>query len=161
MNNPPIERKLARWRGILKTRTKAAEPFTRKQAVCLSLIAIGAVSVVLVSIVWVFVALVAPNLKASAESLAKSEEAAQLSATALRSSLPGHDVRIERLFAYNLKLYVERKPFENILDADRKALMAKIGRLWCGNIGDHWLARVSIVDIQTGERLSTHLCVFG
>jgi hypothetical protein len=161
MNNPPVERNLARWRRILKTRTRAAEPFTRKQAAGLSLIAGGAVSVVFIVVIWVFVELVAPKLKPSAESLAQSEEATQLTATALRSSLPGHDVRIERLFAFNLKLYVDRKPFEELPYPDRKAIMAKIGRSWCDNIGYHLLARVGVFDIRSGDNLLTHACVFG
>src|SRR5262245_41596106 len=161
MNNPPVERNLARWRRILKTRTRATEPFTRKQAVSLSLIAAGAVFVVLLAVVWVFVALVAPKLRASAESLAQSEEATQLTATALRNALPRQDVRIERLFAYNLKLYVARKSFEEMPYADRNDLMQKIGRLWCDNIGDRWLARIGVFDIRSGERLSTHTCAFG
>jgi len=80
---------------------------------------------------------------------------------ALRNVLPGQDVRIERLFAYNLKLYVDRQPFDDIPHPDRKPIMAKIGRLWCDNIGYHWLATVSVVDIRSGKRLFTHVCAFG
>lgn len=166
MDNPPVdffgrESNLTRWLRLLKTRTKATEPFTRKQLTGLLLIGIGAVSVVVVAVIWGFVALVSPKIRPSAESLARSEEAAQLATTALRDFLQGNDVRIERLFAYNLKLYVDRKPFENIPYADRKALMAKIGRLWCDNIGYHLLARVGVFDIHSGEKLSAQACVFG
>jgi hypothetical protein len=155
------KRKLTRWLRIFKTRSRKAQPFSGSQAVGLVLMAVGAVSIVLVLVTWALVVLVAPSLPASKWSLAKSEEAATLTATALRKFLPGHDVRIERLFAYNLKLYVDRKPFEDIPYPDRKAMMAKIGRSWCDNIEYRWLARVGVFDIRSGKKLSAHACVFG
>jgi hypothetical protein len=125
------------------------------------LIGITAVILVLIVAAWVFVKFVAPNIPETRSNLVQSEEAVRLTAVALRKFLPGQDVRIERRFGYNLKLYVDRKPFDDIPFIDRKAIVAELGRLWCGNIGDHWLARVSVVDISSGARLAIHACVFG
>ena len=124
------------------------------------MIGIAIVSIVLVTSAWLFVVIVAPNFPASTSSLVKSERAAYLTAMALRNFMPGHDVRIERLFAYNLKLYADRKSFEDIPYPDRSDIMEKIGRLWCDNIGYHWLARVGVFDIRSGDRLATHVCAF-
>src|SRR5262245_17632543 len=64
----------------------------------------------------------------------------------------------QRLSASNPLQHVS---FEDIPNPDRKAMMAKIGRLWCDNIGYHLLARVGVFDIGSGDRLSTHACAFG
>src|SRR5262245_49398772 len=124
MDNPPITQgKLSQWLRPFKTRTKTTEPFTERQAIGLLLIGIGTIFLAFLTVIWVFLVLIAPKLPASRESLAQSEGAAQLAATALRNLLPGEEVRIERLFAYNLKLYVDEKRFEAIPYPDRKAVM--------------------------------------
>ena len=155
------EGKLTRWFRSFTTRTKKQKPSAERQAISGLLFGSIVVSVALVMIAWLFVAIIAPNLPATKSSLAKSERAAYLSAMALRNFLPGHDVRIERQFAYNLNLYVDRKPFEDIPYPDRKLIMAKIGRLWCDNIEYQWLAKVSVLDVRSGERLSRYVCAFG
>jgi hypothetical protein len=121
---------------------------------------VATVLVVLTVTIWVFFQFVAPNLPESKASLAQSEEAARLTATALQKFLPGQEVHIERRFANNLKLYVDRNPFEEITNPDRKAVMSELGRLWCDNIAGHWLARVSVVDVRSGDRLANYTCAF-
>jgi hypothetical protein len=164
MNNPPVEffagkRKLTRWLRVFRTRTKQRKPSAGKKALGVLSIGIGTVFVaVLVS--WAFVLFIVPYFPASRSSLVKSEGAAYSTAMTLRNFLPGYDVRIDRRFAYNLRLYVERKPFEDIPYPDRKPMIKKIGHLWCNSIGHQWLARVSVFDIRSGERLSTHVCAF-
>lgn len=166
MNNPPVDLfrrkgKLPRWFRILKTRTKKREPSARKQTIGALLIGIVTVFIALVMVAWLFVVIIAPNFPVPRSSLAKSERAGYLAALALRNFLPGHDVRIERLFAYNLKLYVDRKSFEDIPYPDRNYITEKISRLWCDNIGYPWLGRAGIFDIRSGDRLATHVCAFG
>ena len=166
MSNSPVDffsrkGRLSRWLRNLKTSTKKREPSARKQAIGVLLIGIATVSIALVVVTWIFVVIIAPNFPASRSSLTNSERAAYLTALALRNFLPGHDVRIERLFAYNLKLYVDRKSFEDIPYPDRNHTMEKMARLWCDNIGQPWLGRVGVFDIRSGERLTTHVCAFG
>jgi hypothetical protein len=166
MDNSPVdffgaEGKLTRWLRILKTPTKKTQLTAEKQAIGVLLMSVGAASIALVLAAFVFVVFIAPTLPASTSSLAKSEEAAALAATAFQNFLPGHEVRVERRFAYNLTLYVDRKSFENIPSHDRKAMMAKIKRLWCDNIGEKWLARLSVFDIVSGRRLEMYICAFG
>ena len=166
MDNPSVnffggKRKLIRWLRSFKTPTKKPKPSPGKQAIGGLLMGMGVICIAFVLVAWVLLAVIAPSLPASTASLAKSEGAANLSAMALRNFLPGHDVRIERQFAYNLKLYVDRKPFEDIPYPDRVAIMAKIGQLWCGNIGYQWLARVSVFDVRSGKKLFSHGCAIG
>lgn len=167
MNFPPFdffsrEGKLTRWLRDFTKRTKKPKPSAERTAIGSLLFGITMVAVALVMSIWLFVAIIAPKLPASKSNLVKSERAAYLSAMALRNFLPGHDVRIERRFAYNLNLYIDRKPFEDIPYPDRKLVMAKIGRLWCNNIIEYqWLARVGVFDIRSGERLSRYVCVLG
>ena len=166
MSNPPVDffsrkGKLPRWLRILKTRTKRREPSPRKQKIGVLLIGIATVSIALVMVTWLFIVIIAPNFPASRSSLTNSERAASLTALALRNFLPGRDVRIERLFAYNLKLYIDRTSFEDIPYPDRKDIMEKMGRLWCDNIGQPWLGRFGVFDIRSGKRLTTHVCAFG
>jgi hypothetical protein len=166
MSNPPVDffnrkGKLPRWLRILKTRIKKREPSAGKKKIGGLLIGIATVSIALVMVTWLFVVIIAPNFPASRSSLTKSERAAHLTALALRNFLPGHDVRIERLFAYNLKLYVDRKSFEDIPYPDRNVVTERMGRLWCDNIEHPWLGRVGVFDIRSGDRLATHVCAFG
>ena len=166
MSNPFIDlfkrdRKPSRWLRFLKTLTEKREPSAAKQRIDDSLIGLVTVAIALVIITWLFVLIVAPMFPAPRSTLAQSEMAADLTALTLRNFLPGHDVRIERQFAYNLKLYVDRKSFEDIPYPDRNNIVEKIGRLWCNNIEYPWLPRVSVFDIRSGERLATHLCAFG
>jgi len=167
MNYPPFnffsrEGKLTRWLRVFTTRAKKHKRSAERKAFVGLAFSIAIVFVALAMIAWLFVAKVAPKLPASKASLAESERAAYLSAMALRNFLPGHDVRIERRFAYNLNLYIDRKPFEDIPYPDRKLVMAKIGRLWCDNIIEYqWLARVGVFDVRSGERLSRYVCVLG
>ena len=166
MSNPPVDffsrkGKLSRWLRILKTRTKKREPSARKNKIGGLLIGIATVSIALVMVTWLFVVIIAPNFPATRSSLTNSERAASLTALALRNFLPGHDVRIERLFAYNLKLYIDRKSFEDIPYPDRNDIIEKMGRLWCDNIGQPWLGRFGVFDIRSGKRLTTHVCALG
>jgi|GEM_PF-3278478 len=165
MSHPSVDffrqkRKRSRWLRFFKTLSKKRIPSAARRAIAYLLIGLATVFVALLSLSWVFGRLIAPNFPASTSSLVKSEGAVYSTAMALRNFLPGHDVRIERRFAYNLRLYVDRKPFEDIPYPDRKPMMAKIGQLWCNSIGNQWLARVSVFDIRSGERLSTHVCAF-
>jgi len=33
--------------------------------------------------------------------------------------------------------------------------------LWCDNIEYQWLAKVSVLDVRSGERLSRYVCAIG
>ena len=151
------KRTVARWLQIFGKRSPKRRPSSTMQTMGVLLMGIGVVSFAL-ALVALLIVFIVPNLPASTSSLARSHDAAHMTAMALRNFLPGQDVQIERRFAYNLKLYVHRKPFENHTYSNRKAVMAKIGSLWCDNIGDQWLARVGVFDIVSGDRLSTHAC---
>jgi hypothetical protein len=152
------ERKLPRWLRFLETLTQQREPSPVMQAIESSIQVIMTVGVGLVIALWLFVVIIGPMLPASKASLSKSDAAANLTAVALWNALPGHTARVDRRFGDNLNLYVQRKVFEDIPYPDRDDVVQNIGRTWCENIEYPWLPRVSIFDIRTGKRLTTHVC---
>src|SRR5262249_2606556 len=103
------DRRLARWLAFLKSLAQPRAPSPAMQAIDDTLQIIATVGVGLVIAVWLFVVVIGPIFPASKASIAKSATAANLTAAALWNALPGHAARVDRRFADNLDLYVNRK----------------------------------------------------
>ena len=70
------------------------------------------------------------------------------------------EVRLERRFGNNLRLYVSKDSFEKIYYPDRQRAIKDFAVFWCDHVDKTYVPSVYLVDIHTGKRLTSYSCLW-
>ena len=69
-----------------------------------------------------------------------------------------NEIRLERRFGNNLRIYVNKTSFEEIYYPDRQLVVEDFGVYWCDSVDKTYLPSVYFIDIHTGAKLTSYSC---
>jgi|SRR2546428_1224555 len=70
------------------------------------------------------------------------------------------EIRSERRFGNNLRLYIDKASFEKLYYPDRQRAIKDVAVFWCDHIDKTYVPSLYFVDIHTGERLTSNSCLW-